>query len=91
MLDVDRIKQANVVTFSGCQDNQTSADMSPSNPFMAPYGAFTTSMVRAVMADGNFLAQLCHFHCYTAENQNISSMWQANTKRILGRISFWRF
>jgi len=55
MLDVDRIKQANVVTFSGCQDDQTSADMSPSNPFMAPYGAFTTSMVRAVMADGKVL------------------------------------
>ena len=42
MLDLNGRENSKVIAFSGCQDDQTSADLSPADPKKGAYGAFTT-------------------------------------------------
>jgi len=49
MLDLEGWEQSKVVCMSGCQDDQTSADCSPSDPTKGAYGAFTTCLSRAIL------------------------------------------
>jgi len=49
MLDLEGWENCKVVCLSGCQDDQTSADCSPSDPTKGAYGAFTTCMSRAIL------------------------------------------